>query len=103
MKKKISYEDDCYEQILNLYERYIELNDKKEKVRQICLSIIKIMDVFRQYRDKNVLANSLIMIIELFFDIPPDVYNNRGIDVKWMAKADKQKRISKILEVEVLL
>ena len=100
MRRKESI--DCYDHILRLYEIYLMGSDRKEKIRVICRAIIKIMQVFKQSKNKEVLANSLILVLELFLDIPPDIYNDRGIDVSWMAKADKERKMFNYLKAEVL-
>ena len=56
-------------------------------------SIIELMKLLEQTQNRAFITNSLILILSLFEDIPPDIYNNRGHNINYISEKDKKSLI----------
>ncbi len=77
------FENRCYSIILEFYEKKKYDREKINlwKIR----AIMKVMDLYDETQDKNLTRNALLLIISLFEDMPPDIFNNRGIHANRLA------------------
>ncbi len=57
-------------------------------------SFIELMKVLERTQNKELVQNAIIIIISLFEQLPPDLYNNRGINAKFINKKDKKPYLS---------
>ncbi|MGQ4874140.1 MAG: hypothetical protein ACTSVV_04500 [Promethearchaeota archaeon] len=89
----------CYEKILQFYET---CQDSREKIEiWKSRSLINLMNKLAETKNKRLIRNAIILLISLFEDIPPDIYNNRGIDINRLSEKDRKKILAK-LESEFL-
>jgi len=81
-------EIDCYEKILKFFQ------DKSRSRMDTDLwktqSLMKIMEVWDRTKNIFLVRNSLILLISLFENLPPDLYNNRGININRLKERDKE-------------
>ena len=61
--------------------------------------LIELMDILENTENVLLVRNSLILLISLFENIPPDLFNNRGIHANRLE--DREPLVS-ILEAEFL-
>jgi len=52
-------------------------------------SFIQLMKVLKRTRNKEFVKNAIILILSLFDELPPDMYNSRGIKVNSLTNSDK--------------
>ncbi|MEJ2277587.1 MAG: hypothetical protein P8Y70_07545 [Candidatus Lokiarchaeota archaeon] len=89
-------EIDCYEKILDFFQ------ENKFKKKKIELwknkTFIALMKKLEKTQNRVLVKNAIILMISLFDNIPPDIYNNRGIDIDLLSKADKSNLYTKLKE-----
>jgi len=88
-------EIDCYEKILQFFNQQQFLS-KENKNLWKSRSLIKIMEVWSRTRNLTLVRNSLILLISLFENVPPDLYNNRGVDIQLLSKKDRDSFMSEL-------
>ncbi|MFO8017430.1 MAG: hypothetical protein R6U96_02245 [Promethearchaeia archaeon] len=96
---------ECYLKII----RYFQERENKEKTEIWKSStLIHLMEKLKEIEDegiekkRNVIKNSLILLMSLFENIPPDVYNNRGVHINRLSEEDKEP-LKNTLKEEVLI
>ena len=82
-------EIDCYEKILRFFNEQRSIS-KEGTILWKNRSLIKIMDVWNRTRNITLVRNSLILMISLFENLPPDIYNNRGVNINRCSKEDRE-------------
>ncbi|MFW5895242.1 MAG: hypothetical protein ACOCT9_00710 [archaeon] len=98
-----SSELECYLKII----RYFQERENKEK-REIWKNstLIYLMEKLGEVKEdeeqRNTIKNSLILLTSLFENIPPDIYNNRGVHINRFREGD-DKVVKEILKQEVPL
>ncbi len=79
---------ECY---FNILEKF---HDKKLTPQDIELwkykSYSKLMKVLKKSQKKEIVTNALILIINLFENIPPDIYNTLGNDISELSSNEKK-------------
>lgn len=101
-KKKMinSIEKSLYDQIIEFFEKV----PKKQKTDiekwkyQIYLKLMKMMD---EPQEKLVVRNAIILILSLFNDIPPDIYNTRGKQLEDISSEVQKNEILAELKEEI--
>ena len=73
---KYEYEDDLYSEIINYFQK--DLKDEKERELWKNRVYIRLMNEFEKAGNPNIIKNALILILNLFDNLPPDIYNSRG-------------------------
>ena len=73
------FELDCYLKILE-YFQHEKVNREKTEIWKDH-SLIELMKLLDKAKNRVLVTNSLILMLSLFEDIPPDTYNNRGVDI----------------------
>ena len=104
MKNK-NHELDCYLKII----KYFQKRENKEKT-EIWKSetLIHLMKKLKEAKGekidekRDIIRNSLILLTSLFKNIPPDIYNNRGVDINRLSEKDKEP-LRNALKDEVVL
>ena len=81
-------EIDCYEKILKFFHKRHHNRDKTEIWKN--QSLIQLMKKLQKTKDKRTIRNALILLISLFEQIPPDIYNNRGININRLSEDDRR-------------
>ena len=94
------FELDCYLKILN-YFRCKKINREKKEIWK-SQSLIELMDLLDQTKNKNVITNAIILILSLFGEIPPDIYDNHGVDIRRISEKDRKDFINEALKNEFL-
>jgi len=85
---------DFYTSILDYYQKP---NQNREEIKiWVSQLIIKLMELLDNPINKNIVRNSLILLQSLFENHPPDIYNNRGVDVNQLSRSDKKLIISRL-------
>ncbi len=80
---------DCYDKILKYFEN-IQERDRDEIRLWKTRALIKIMEFWENTKNDTLLRNSTILLISLFESIPPDIYNNRGVDINLLSNEDRK-------------
>jgi hypothetical protein len=93
---KINTHSDQFE--LDLYLKIIDYFQKEKVTREEMeiwknKSIIELMKYLKRTQNRSFVANALILILSLFEDLPADLYNNRGVNLKHIAEKDKHSLI----------
>ena len=87
---------DCYTKIVNLFLKIgrdpIASETWKDK------SIVKIMNILKDPKNKNWAKNALIIVLSLFDDTPPDIYDNVGKNTITLSAKEKELIIAKLKE-----
>lgn len=52
-------------------------------------AIIELMELFKRTRNRKFVTNALIILISLFEDTSPDVYDNLGKNINQISKEEK--------------
>ncbi len=87
-------EMDYYLQIIEYFQKE---KIKKEDIEiWIDQSIIELMKYLKLSQDRVLVTNALILLLSLFENIPPDTYNNRGVDINGVSDLDKRSIIEKL-------
>ncbi len=63
--------------------------------------MITLMKCLNRTKNKNLITNALILLTTLFEDIPPDLYNNAGVNINLIEGKDRDVLVS-ILSQEFL-
>ncbi len=88
------FELDCYLKILDYSQ-----NDKISKENTEIWkhqSLIKLMKLLDQKKNRDIVSNTLILILSLFEDIPPDTFNNRGVDINGISREERKSLIASL-------
>ena len=88
-------EIDCYEKILKYFNQRKDMKRDDFRLWKN-LSLVKIMEVWNRTRNITLVRNSLILMISLFENLPPDIYNNRGIDINRCSRKDRESLVSSL-------
>ena len=88
------FELDCYLKIIDFFKNK-KVNKEKTEIWK-SQSLIKLMNFLDRSKNKTLVANAIILILSLFEDIPPDTYNNRGVDVNRISEKDRRSLISEL-------
>ncbi|MFX1572558.1 MAG: hypothetical protein ACFFB0_07405 [Promethearchaeota archaeon] len=88
------FELDCYLKIIDFFQK--EKVNKENKEIWKSKSLIELMNYLDRTKNKTLVTNAIILIISLFEDIPPDIYNNRGVDINQVSEKDRRSLISKL-------
>ncbi|MFW9867641.1 MAG: FaeA/PapI family transcriptional regulator [Candidatus Thorarchaeota archaeon] len=83
-----NYELDWYFIILDYFQKE---KDNREKIEiWKCHSLIRLMKLLNQTKNKTFVANAIVVILSLFEDIPPDTFNNRGVNLNRISVKDRK-------------
>lgn len=87
---------DFYLKIIDYFQK--EKVDKEKTEIWKNQSIIELMKYLKRTHNRTLVTNALILILSLFEDIPPDIYNNRGVNLKRISERDKRFLIEDLKE-----
>lgn len=91
-----SDELECYLKIIDYFQN--EKINREEIEIWKNKSIIEIMKYLKSTHNRTLVTNVLILLLSLFEDIPPDTYNNRGVNTNRMSQRDKRIMIQDLKE-----
>ena len=94
-----NYELDYYLSIIDFFQNQNTNKEKTEIWKN--KSFIELMKVLKRTKKKEFVKNSIILILSLFDQIPPDTYNNKGIKVDSLTNGDKLSYVN-ILKSEFI-
>ncbi|MFX0008557.1 MAG: hypothetical protein ACFFAV_17740 [Candidatus Hermodarchaeota archaeon] len=88
---------------LDLYLNIIDYSQKEQITKEEIeiwkdKSIIELMKYLKRTHNRNFVTNALILILSLFEDIPPDLYNNRGVNFNHITEKEKDFLIEELKE-----
>lgn len=87
-------ESECYNRIIKFFQSDIEDKEKIELWKN--KSYIKLMKNLNEKRKDDTVKNAIIMILSLFENLPPDIYNNRGYKLENLNSDEREKIIAKL-------
>jgi len=88
-------EIDCYEKILRYFNERKDINREDVKLWKN-RSLVKIMELWNRTKNITLVRNSLILMISLFENLPPDIYNNRGVNINRCSRKDRESLVSSL-------
>ena len=87
---------------LKVVENYQDININQHKaVIQKSHYLIELMKILDHDKNRNFVTNAIILMLSLGEDLPPDNYNNLGIDVNFIS-VEERKFLMKSLKEEFL-
>jgi predicted HTH transcriptional regulator len=93
------FELDLYMQILDYFQKD-KVNKENTEIWKD-QSFIELMKLLEQKKNRDMVTNAIILMLSLFEDIPPDIYNNRGVDISRIS-IEERKSLFAGLEEEFL-
>ena len=90
----IMSESECYNRIINFFQK--DSNDKEKIEIWKNRSYIKLMHRLNDERSKYLAKNAIILILSLFENYPPDIYNNMGNKLEHLNSKEKEKVLSQL-------
>jgi hypothetical protein len=87
-------EMECYETILNYFQENKFNREKIDLWKN--KTFISLMKKLEKTQNRLLVKNVIILILSLFENIPPDIYNNRGIDINRLSYEDKNTLYSEL-------
>ncbi len=83
-----TFESDFYLKIIDFFQN--EEGDREKTEIWKNRSMIELMKYLKRTRNRTFVMNAIILILSLFEDIPPDIYNNRGVNINRISGKDKR-------------
>ncbi|MFW9942844.1 MAG: hypothetical protein ACFFFT_17550 [Candidatus Thorarchaeota archaeon] len=90
------FELDCYLKILEYFQTG-KVNREQTEIWKDH-SLIELMKLLDKKKNRVLVTNALILMLSLFEDIPPDIYNNRGVDINLISRRDRESLIADLKE-----
>ncbi len=90
-------ESDYYTKILNIFLKEGDQQNLKELWKD--RSIIELMSDVKKYKNKEHIKNALIVLLSLFDDVPPDLFNSIGTNIETLSKEDREEVIRGLKEI----
>lgn len=88
------YELAFYTKIINYFQKGNFEFRKTEIWRS--KAIIELMELFKRTRNRKFVTNALLLLISLFEDTSPDVYDNLGKDINQISQEEKKIFIAEL-------
>ena len=95
-KNSEDLELDLYLKIINCFQN--ESVSRKNKEIWKNQSIIKLMNLLERTQNRPLVTNALILLLSLFENVPPDIYNNRGINSSHIPESDKKLLMKELID-----
>jgi hypothetical protein len=86
------FELDCYLQILDYFKS--EKIDRAKTEIWKNQSLIELMTLLDKTKHRVLVTNAIILILSLFEDIPPDTFNNRGVNINRISSKDRKSLVA---------
>jgi len=61
-------------------------------------SFIELMKLLEHKKNEDLVTNSIILMLSLFEDFPPDTYNTRGVDINQISNEERKSLIAGLEE-----
>ena len=91
-----AFELDCYMKILDYFQKDKANKENTEIWKD--QSFIELMKLLEQKKNRDVVTNAIILMLSLFENLPPDTYNNRGVDISRISIEDRKSLIAGLEE-----
>jgi len=95
-KNTEDFELDCYLKILEYFQNENVNRERTEIWKDH--SLIELMKLLDKAKNRVLVTNSIILMLSLFEDIPPDTYNNRGVNINRISVKDRKLLIADLKE-----
>lgn len=82
------FEMNYYTRIINFFKNLPSSKDTIEIWKD--KSLVELMKVLERTKNKEFVQNAIIILISLFEQMPPDLYNNRGKDANLIGEKEKK-------------
>ncbi len=99
MKNNINSDDleiECYSKIIDFFQKE-KINQEETEIWK-SQSIIELMNYLERTHNRTLVTNALILLLSLFEDIPPDTYNNRGVNINRLSEREKRSLMEDLKE-----
>ncbi len=90
-------EDELYDKILELFSEEKRNPNLRDLLKT--RSIIELMKRLNNKKNKELAKNAIIVLISLFDDYPPDIFDNIGVDIESFTEQERETAISKLKEI----
>ena len=90
------FELDCYLKIIDYFQSEKASREETEIWKDH--SLIELMKLLDKAKNRHLVTNALILMVTLFEDIPPDTYNNRGVNINRISRKDRKSLIANLIE-----
>lgn len=91
-----AFELDCYMKILDYFQKD-KVNKENTEIWKD-QSFIELMKLLEQKKNRDVVTNAIILILSLFENLPPDTFNNRGVDISRISIEERKSLIAGLEE-----
>jgi len=91
-----AFELDCYMKILDYFQK--DKVNKENTEIWIDQTFIELMKLLEQEKNRDLVTNAIILMLSLFEEIPPDIYNNRGVDISRISIEERKSLIAGLEE-----
>ena len=91
---RFDLELNCISKVLDYYDEKIVGHEYQEI--PISYLLIKLMEQLQRTNNKTLITKALIITISFFKRIPPDAYDNQGIDIDLLPIKYKKKALSQL-------
>ncbi len=95
-KNTEDFELDCYLKILEYFQNE-NVNRERTKIWKDH-SLIELMKLLDKAKNRVLVTNSIILMLSLFENMPPDTYNNRGVNINRISVKDRKSLIADLRE-----
>lgn len=91
---------DCYDTILEYFKTNTDSPSKREMWKN--KAYVKLIELWKHGKITIYNArNALILLLNLFEDIPPDIFNSRGKSLKEERESEHKHKLKNILKQEI--
>jgi len=90
------FELNCYLKIIENFQDH--RTNRETRVIFMNHSLIELMKIFKRTKNREMVANAIILILSLFEEMPPDNYNNLGVNIDEIPYKDKHNLIEHLKE-----
>lgn len=93
-------EENLYEQIIDVFKE-VSTKNKKDREKWKYQIYRKLMKRLEEPQEKLLVRNAILLILSLFNDIPPDIYNTRGRQLEEISSKSQKHEILSDLKQEL--
>lgn len=86
------FEMNYYTKIINFFKNLPSSKDTIEIWKY--KSLVELMKVLERTKNKQFIQNAIIILISLFEQMPPDLFNNRGKDANLIDEKEKKSYLN---------
>jgi hypothetical protein len=99
-QKRNTSELDCYDIILNYFRNTTDTPTEREVWKN--KAYLKLVELWKNGKiNKNDTRNLFLLLINLFEDLPPDIYNTLGKPLERKEESENKRKFKQILKREL--